>query len=109
MQSDKNQLNRLKHTKKKYEEELSQYKYDIEMYNKLKAEKDQNSNFIIPEIFALKYKIFESLSPITFDGFKEIWDKEKPVNNYDMFSTTSHEMSFAKPTELSEICETIEL
>ena len=25
----KNQLNRLKHTKKKYEEELSQYKYDI--------------------------------------------------------------------------------
>ena len=93
----KHQINQLKKEKKKLEEEKQLYDYDIKMYKKLKIENNKIENFEIPDIFALKFNIFEKIeanNQLNFEVFKIEWDKVKPSNNYSLFATNPYEVSF---------------
>ena len=93
----KHMINELKKQKKKLEEEKQSYEYDLKMYEKLKIEKGKIENFEIPEIFTLKFNIFEKLETsnhLNFEVFKTEWEKVKPKNNYSLFSANPYEISF---------------
>jgi hypothetical protein len=95
-------INELKLQKKKIEESHNEYNNDIQLYNKFKKDKDSNINFIIPELFTLKYGIFDKLNnenKINFENFREEYNKVKPKNNYDMFSANPYEESFVHKKE----------
>jgi hypothetical protein len=90
-------INELKLQKKKIEEAQNEYNNDIQLYHKFKKDKDSNINFIIPELFTLKYGIFDKLNnekKLNFENYREEYNKIKPKNNYDMFSANPYEESF---------------
>lgn len=65
----------------------------------LNKKKIKQVSFIIPEIFNLKYGLFEKLETmnrLTFDDFYNEWEKIKPKNNYSMFGSNSYEDSFVE-------------
>lgn len=98
-------INELKLQKKKIEESHNEYNNDIQLYNKFKKDKESNINFIIPELFTLKYGIFEKLNnekKINFENFREEYNKVKPKNNYDMFSANPYEESFVNKKDDKE-------
>ena len=93
----KHQINELKKQKIKLEEEKESYEYDLKIYKKLKNEKEKIENFEIPEIFILKYNIYKKLeesNELNFQVFTKEWEKIKPVNNYNLFTTNTYENSF---------------
>ena len=93
----KHQINELKKQKIKLEEEKESYEYDLKIYKKLKNEKEKIENFEIPEIFILKYNIYKKLeesNELNFQVFIKEWEKIKPVNNYNLFTTNTYENSF---------------
>jgi hypothetical protein len=92
-------INELKQKKKKIEESKITYDVDIKLYDKFKNEKEKQSSFVIPEIFNLKYELFEKLettNKLSFDEFYNEWEKIKPKNNYSMFGSNSYEDSFVE-------------
>ena len=92
-----NQINRIKYDKKLMIEKENLYKEDLKLYNAFITEKNQNSKFVIPELFTIKFNIFEKLNSnntISFETFSEEYDKVKPANNYDMFKSNAYETSF---------------
>jgi hypothetical protein len=92
-----NQINRIKYDKKLMIEKENLYKEDLKLYNAFITEKNQNSKFVIPELFTIKFNIFEKLNSnntISFETFSEEYDKVKPANNYDMFKSNTYETSF---------------
>ena len=98
----KHQINMLKMDKKKETAKKNQYDYDVELYKIMKQEKEASELFTIPELFIVKYNIIENLvqsNNLTYDNFREIYDKEKPINNYDLFTTNSYEASFINNNE----------
>jgi len=108
----KHQINELKKQKKKLEEEKQSYDYDVKMYEKLKIEKNKIENFEIPDIFALKFNIFEKIeasNQLNFEVFKIEWDKVKPSNNYSLFATNSYEISFINSNIKEDIDIDIEI
>jgi len=93
----KHEINELKQKKKKYEEAKNTYDCDIKLYATFQKEKEKNEQFVIPEIFSLKYELFEKLEKsnrLTFDAFYEEWEVIKPKNNYSMFGSNPYEDSF---------------
>jgi hypothetical protein len=95
----KHEINELKQKKKKIEESKITYDVDIKLYDKFKNEKEKQSSFVIPEIFNLKYELFEKLettNKLSFDEFYNEWEKIKPKNNYSMFGSNSYEDSFVE-------------
>jgi hypothetical protein len=63
-------------------------------------------NFEVPEIFSLKYKIFEKLEAskqLNFDVFKVEWEKVKPKNNYNLFASNPYENSFINEKRIDDI------
>lgn len=93
----KHEINELKQKKKKYEESKNTYDCDIKLYATFQKEKEKNEQFVIPEIFSLKYELFEKLEKsnrLTFDAFYEEWEVIKPKNNYSMFGSNPYEDSF---------------
>jgi len=95
----KHEINELKQKKKKIEENKITYDVDIKLYEKFKNEKEKQSSFVIPEIFNLKYGLFEKLETtnrLTFDDFYNEWEKIKPKNNYSMFGSNSYEDSYVE-------------
>jgi hypothetical protein len=102
----KHQINQLKKEKKKLEEDQQLYEYDIKMYEKLKIENNKIENFEIPDIFALKFNIFEKMeinNQLNYDAFKIEWDKVKPSNNYSLFATNPYEVSFTNLANKEDI------
>jgi len=104
------EINELKLKKKKLEEEKSSFNYDTELYKNLNKEKLKNPDFIIPELFVLKYNLIKKLeesNKLDFENFKVEWDVIKPKNNYNLFTANNHEDSFVKkekaaiPTEIN--------
>lgn len=92
-----NQINRIKYDKKLMIEKENLYKEDLKLYNAFIVEKNHNSKFVIPELFSIKFNIFEKLSSnnmISFETFSEEYEKVKPANNYDMFKSNTYETSF---------------
>ena len=95
----KHEINELKQKKKKIEESKIAYEVDIKLYEKFKNEKEKQKTFIIPEIFNLKYELFEKLETtnrLSFDYFYNEWEKIKPKNNYSMFGSNSYEDSYVE-------------
>ena len=93
----KHEINELKQQKKKYDEAKNMYDCDIKLYAQFQKEIEKNSNFEIPDIFSLKYGLFEKLEKsnrLTFDVFYEEWEVIKPKNNYSMFGSNPYEDSF---------------
>ena len=91
-------INELKYEKKKLLDAESNYKNDLKLFETFVEEKEKNTDFIIPELFTLKFDIFTRLSNdslLTFENFKEEYDKIKPKNNYDdMFKVNAYEELF---------------
>lgn len=100
----KHEINILKLKKKKYEEEKQVFESDLKIYYQFKKAKEQES-FDMPDMFIIKYEIFKKLeenNQLTFELFKEEWDKVKPKNNYNLFNANSYEETFVnKPAELN--------
>ena len=56
-----NQINLLKIQKEKIEESKNKYEVDLGLYYKFKKNLEDDINFVIPELFKDKYKIFHQL------------------------------------------------
>ena len=107
-------INLLKEELKKKEEKLTQYNYDLELYNKFKDLKNKNSLFVIPFMFEQKYNIFYVLdnnNKLSYDNFMEKYKPNKINTQYDELfeenesnntvnSTISEIFSNASDTEL---------
>ena len=102
----KHEINELKKQKIKLEEDKESYEYDLKVYKKLKNEKEKIENFEIPEIFTLKYNIYKKLeesNELNFNVFKTEWDKVKPLNNYNLFTTNTYENFFTNSNNKEDI------
>jgi len=82
--------------KKEKAKELKQiYDNDIKLYEIFQKEKNNNENFIIPELFEIKYKIFNLLekeNKLSFDNFiKEYNNNEKDI---EIFKPNEYENKF---------------
>ena len=102
----KHEINELKKQKIKLEEDKESYEYDLKVYKKLKNEKEKIENFEIPEIFTLKYNIYKKLeesNELNFNVFKTEWDKVKPLNNYNLFTTNTYENLFTNSNNKEDI------
>jgi len=98
-------INELKYEKKKLEDFKNEYKNDLKLYEIFCKEKLNNENFIIPELFTLKFNIFDKLNSsnnLSFENYKEEYNKIKPKNNYDMFTNNPYEESFENKNKDSE-------
>ena len=96
----KHKINELKNQKKKFLEEKQQYDYDLKLYYQFKKEEIIE----IPDIFALKYNIFEKLEEnINFNNFMEEYKKVKPDNNYNLFSSNVYDDEFINNNNHEEI------
>ena len=102
----KHEINELKKQKIKLEEDKESYEYDLKIYNKLKKDKEKIENFVIPEIFTLKYNIYKKLeesNELNFNAFRIEWEKVKPQNNYNLFTTNTYENLFTNSHNKEDI------
>ena len=89
----RHKLNILKHQKEKIKESMKVYENDLELFKLFTKNKNSDNNFIIPELFETKYKIFEKLvneDRLAWDNFMKDFDSEASfnLNNYgDLFVT----------------------
>ena len=91
------EINRVKYDKKLMVEKNNLYNEDVKLFELFSKEKEKNNNFIIPELFQLKFSIFDSLTKennLSFETFIEKYEKVKPENNYDMFTSNTYEKNF---------------
>jgi hypothetical protein len=80
------QINKVKELQKKLEEEELLYEADKKLYNKFKELKEKSTNFIVPELFINKYKVYEYLEKnniTSYDNFKKYYTPEKISTSYD--------------------------
>jgi hypothetical protein len=99
-------INKIKYDKKLMIEKNNLYNEDIKLFDLFTKEKEKNPNFIIPILFELKFHIFDSLTKsntLSFDTFTEEYEKVKPENNYDMFTSNNYEKTFEKNTNNFEM------
>ena len=92
-------INKIKYDKKLMVEKNKLYNEDIKLFDLFTKEKEKNNNFIIPALFELKFSIFDSLTKannLSFETFMEEYEKVKPENNYDMFTSNNYEKTFEK-------------
>lgn len=81
------QLNLLKFQKKRLEDKRSEYDANLKLYFTFKKNKQTNNNFIIPELFLEKYKIFsdlESSDNLFFEKYLEEDPKKFLDNSYQL-------------------------
>jgi len=99
-------INKIKYDKKLMVEKNKLYNEDIKLFNLFTKEKEKNPNFVIPVLFELKFPIFDSLTKannLSFETFMEEYEKVKPENNYDMFTSNNYEKTFEKNTNNFEM------
>lgn len=102
----KHEINELKKQKIKLEEDKESYEYNLKIYNKLKKDKEKIENFVIPEIFTLKYNIYKKLeesNELNFNAYIIEWEKVKPLNNYNLFTTNTYENLFTNSHNKEDI------
>lgn len=94
-------LNILKKRKEKLEEQKRTFQIDIELYQKFKDIKNNDNNFVIPEMFEKKYIIMETLDNdkcLNCDMFYQMYERETVDNSWSgLFSGN------AKDRELLEV------
>ena len=111
MQQDKiditHQINKLKIEQKKLKEAEVEYNLNLNLYKKFSEEINKDpKNFKMPELFTLKYNIYERLDKennLNFENYKAIWDKEKPKNEYELFKSNPYEDAFVSNKEEENI------
>ena len=100
-------INKLKLEKKKLKEAETEYNMNLNLYKKFSEEIAKKSeNFSIPELFLLKYSIYDKLEKennLNFESYKAIWDKEKPKNEYELFKSNPYEDTFMSSKEEENI------
>lgn len=92
-------INKIKYDKKLMVEKNKLYNEDMKLFDLFTKEKEKNNNFIIPALFELKFPIFDRLTKsnnLSFETFMEEYEKVKPENNYDMFTSNNYEKTFEK-------------
>lgn len=78
-------INKLKKEKEKIEESKRVYDVDITIFNKFKQMKQDNSNFIIPDMFIDKYDLMielENENKLCWDNFHELYKPKKMETSY---------------------------
>jgi hypothetical protein len=93
----------LKQRKERLEERQRMFEVDLNLYNKFKKLKSENSVFDIPELFRDKYEIMtelDNLNNLDCDNFYILYEK-KPLNN----SWSTLFTGDAKDRELLEITD----
>jgi hypothetical protein len=98
------ELNILNLEKKKIKEKEIEFNYDLELYNKFKIIIKNNLEFIIPELFLEKFKIFEKLdnnNNITFENFYNNYNVSNIETDFDnMFNSTEHLNKFTNKNDI---------
>lgn len=92
-------INKIKYDKKLMVEKNNLYNEDVKLFELFTKEKEKNNNFIVPALFELKFPIFNRLikeNNLSFETFMEEYEKVKPENNYDMFTSNNYEKTFEK-------------
>lgn len=96
-------LNLLKKRKEKLEEEKRVYEVDLELFNKFKNIKKENDNFVIPDMFEDKYKVFEILDneeKLSFINFSQVYEKNTENTKWSkLFSGDGKERELLEITE----------
>lgn len=72
-------INLLKVQKEKIEESKQKYKIDLNLYKKFSEELSRDINFLIPDLFEHKFKIFQELEKdgeITWEKFSKLYKEE---------------------------------
>lgn len=110
-------LNVLRQQKDKLEESKAKYEVDLKLYKDFKEKLEHDNNFVIPEMFVEKYKIFHQLDVednITWESFSLLYKEPDFYGKYsNIFEiTNSFETKFLQDidsdTEESENSETSE-
>ena len=76
----------LKKKKEQIEESKNIYKIDYDLYKKMNKIANENPDFIIPELFQVKYKIMVDLdnnNNLSWESFNEIYKKTELPTSYD--------------------------
>jgi len=71
-QKEQYNINLLKSQREKIIESKNKYEVDMKLYNQFKENKVKDENFVVPDIFEVKYKIFEKLDnndELSWDNF----------------------------------------
>jgi hypothetical protein len=92
-------INKIKYDKKLMVEKNKLYNEDLKLFDLFTKEKEKNPNFVVPALFELKFPIFDTLTKannLSFETFMEEYEKVKPENNYDMFTSNNYEKTFEK-------------
>ena len=88
------QLNIIKYNKKKIKELKEVYDIDIKLFEKFENFLENDSNFIIPELFQEKFIIFKQLkknNTLSYETFISQYNKN---NDYEYFPLNYHESSY---------------
>ena len=75
----------------------SEYEYDLQLYNLFNKKQNEDSNFIIPELFRIKYDIMKTLeheNKLSWNYFYDKYSKIKGENNYDLFNDNCYNDKF---------------
>lgn len=97
-------INMLNLKKEKAKELKEIYNNDIKLYEIFKKEIDNNENFIIPELFQIKYKIFNLLekeNKLSFENF--IKEQNNDEIDIEIFKPNEYENKFIINNEEFEI------
>ncbi len=81
-----NSIIELKKKKEKIEESKRVYDVDLELYNKFKKIKENNSNFSIPEMFIEKFDLLEGLekeNKLCWENYYELYKPKNVATGYD--------------------------
>jgi len=92
-------INILNKYKKKIIESKQVYENDIKLFNLFTNNLNNDSNFIIPELFIDKYKIFKKLTlenNVSWDSFNIEYDNIKNNNYNDYFKPNDYENNYEK-------------
>jgi hypothetical protein len=98
-------INILNLEKKKIKEKENEFNYDLGLYNKFKIMMNINSQFVIPELFLDKFKIFKNLDDnnnLTFESFYDNYVTSNIETDYDnMFNGTEHLNKFINKDDIN--------
>jgi hypothetical protein len=78
-------LNLLKMQKERIEESKTKYEIDLKLYNEFKEKLETDNEFVIPELFIEKYKIFHQLDQeenISWESFSLLHKESDYLGNF---------------------------
>ena len=103
-------INMLKVQKERIEESKEIYNNDINLYNKFKQNLNNDSNFIIPELFKDKFYILKKLDEENKLDWNNFFNEYNHNNIYgDYFKLNNYDESFIASDKKDELNEEFEI